>query len=254
MIVKSEAIVLRTMKYRESSRIATLFTKEIGKISVLAKGARDGKSRLGGALQPMNHVGVLFYRKESRDLQLLTQCDLARSFPGLSSDLDKMAAAMAAVELTDAVSPPEEPNGRLFDLLSSTLDAVSRATKQPGNALYYFELHLLGIIGFRPDMRVCAVCRKPVDPRAGGSGVHMSPNGILCPVCSGKGLGLETLSPAVLAVLQRLQETGDPASATRMVLNTRVRGEIAGVLRRFLLGHVEGLRTLRSETVFSSIL
>jgi DNA repair protein RecO (recombination protein O) len=254
MIVKSEAIVLRTMKYRETSRIATLYTKEIGKISVLAKGARDRRSRLGGALQPMNHVGVLFYRKESRDLQLLTQCDIATSYPGLSNDLDRMAAAMAAIELTDAVSPAEEPNRPLFDLLSSTLGAVSRATKQPGNALYYFELHLLGIIGFRPDMRRCAHCRKPVDPVPAGGSVHMTQNGILCAVCSATGLGLEILSPAALAVLQRLQETGDPASATRMVLNGRVRGEIAGVLRRFLLGHVEGLRTLRSESVFSSLL
>jgi DNA repair protein RecO (recombination protein O) len=254
VIVKTEAIVLRTMKYRETSRIATLYTKEIGKISVIAKGARDGRSRMGGALQPMNHVGVLFYMKESRDLQLLTQCDIARSFPGLSTDLDRMAAAMAAVELTDAVSPREEPNHQLFGLLSSTLDAVSGATKQPGNALYYFELHLLGIIGFRPDMRICAGCRKRVDSPAGGKGVHMTANGILCPECSAGGSGLELLTPAALAVLQRLQETGDPASATRMVLDSSVRGEIAGVLRRFLLGHVEGLRTLRSEAVFSSIL
>jgi DNA repair protein RecO (recombination protein O) len=254
MIVKTEAIVLRTMRYRETSRIATLYTQEVGKISVIAKGARDGRSRLGGALQPMNHVGVLLYMKESRDLQLLTQCDIARPFPGLSTDLDRMAAAMAAVELTDAVTPAQEPNRGLFDLLSSTLDAVSHATKQPGNALYYFELQLLAIIGFRPDMRICTNCRKQVEPRAGRGGVRLSANGILCPDCSGKGLGLEPVSPAGLAVLQRLQETGDPASATRMVLSAGVRGEIAGVLRRFLLGHVEGLRTLRSEAVFSSIL
>jgi hypothetical protein len=82
----------------------------------------------------------------------------------------------------------------------------------------------------------------------------MTANGILGPECSGKGLGLELLSPAALAVMQRLQETVDPVSATHMVLNSRVRGEIAGVLRRFLLGHVEGLRTLRSESVFSSLL
>jgi DNA repair protein RecO (recombination protein O) len=254
MIVKSEAIVLRTMKYRETSRIATLYTRELGKISVLAKGARDGRSRLGGALQPMNHVAVLVYMKDSRDLQLLTQCDVVRSYPGLSNDLDRMAAAMAAVELTDAVSPAEEPNTPLFRLLASTLDAVNSATKQPGNALYYFELHLLGIIGFRPDMRLCTNCRKPVDPLPAGGSVHMTGNGILCAVCSERGLGLEILSPSALAVLQRLQETGEPASATRMVLTPKVRGEIAGVLRRFLLGHVEGLRTLRSESVFSSIL
>jgi DNA repair protein RecO (recombination protein O) len=254
MIVKSDAIVLRTMKYRETSRIATLYTKESGKISVLAKGARDGKSRLGGALQPMNHVCVLVYMKESRDLQLLTQCDITRSFPGLTSDLDRMASGMAAVELTDAVSPDGEPNSELFGLLSSTLEAVSSATKQPGNALYYFELHLLGIIGFRPDMRTCAHCRKPVDTPHEGGAVHMTANGVVCAGCSAQGLGLETLSPSALAVLQRLQESADPASATRMVLNARVRGEIAGVLRRFLLAHVEGLRTLRSESVFSSLL
>lgn len=253
MIVKSDAIVLRTMRYRETSRIATLYTKERGKISVLAKGARDGKSKLGGALQPMNHVCALIYVKESRDLQLLTQCDTTRSFPGLTGDLDRMAAGMAAVELTDAVSPAEEPNGELFDLLSTTLEAVSGATKQPGNALYYFELHLLGLIGFRPDMRTCAHCRKPVGIRHEGEAVHLTPNGILCDGCSAKGLGLETLSPSALAVLQRLQESADPATATRMVLNARVRGEIAGVLRRFLLAHVEGLRTLRSESVFSSL-
>ncbi len=253
MIVKTEAIVLRTMKYRETSRIATLYTRERGKISVIAKGARDGRSRLGGALQPMNHVAVLFYMKESRDLQLLTQCDTARSFPGLSTDLDRMAAGMAAVELTDAVSPADEPNGELFDLLSSTLDAVSRATKQPGNALYYFELHLLGIIGFRPDLRQCTICRNPATPAGGGGDVHLGRNGILCAGCAAKGLGLETLSQTALAVIQRLQEAADPASATRMVLTARVRGEIAGVLRRFLLGHVEGLRTLRSESVFSSM-
>ncbi|HMK39832.1 MAG TPA: DNA repair protein RecO [Bacteroidota bacterium] len=254
MIVKSEAIVLRTMKYRETSRIATLYTKEMGKISVIAKGARDRRSRLGGSLQAMSHVGVLFYWKESRDLQLLAQCDSARSHPGLTSDLDRMAAAMAAVELTDAVSPPQEANPALFELLSSTLEGVSCATNQPGNALYYFELHLLRIIGFRPDMRFCALCRNPVGPAAQGGGLRLTQNGIVCAACSAKGLGLETLSPAALAALQRLEETGDPATATRMVLNSRVRGEIAGVLRRFLLSHVEGMRTLRSEAVFSSIL
>ena len=254
MIVKTEAIVLRTMKYRETSRIATLYTKDRGKISVIAKGARDRRSRLGGALQPMNQVAVLFYLKESRDLQLLTQCDTSRPFPGLSADLDRMAAGMAAVELTDAVSPADEPNAELFDLLSSTLDAVSHATNQPGNALYYFELHLLGIIGFKPDLLHCTVCRTPVTPPQGGGELHMARNGILCAGCSAKGLGLETITQTALAVIQRLQEAGDPASATRMVLTPRVRGEIAGLLRRFLLGHVEGLRTLRSESVFSTLL
>ena len=81
----------------------------------------------------------------------------------------------------------------------------------------------------------------------------MTAGGILCADCSRKGTASEPVSPAALGVLQRLQESADPAAATRMVLESRLRGEIAGVLRRFLLGHVEGLRTLRSEAVFSSL-
>ena len=97
MILKTEAIVLRTMKYRETSRIATLYTKEAGKLSVIAKGARDGRSRLAGALQPMNHVAAVIYTRESRELQLLTQCDIIAASRALTDDLDRMAAAMAVV-------------------------------------------------------------------------------------------------------------------------------------------------------------
>jgi len=250
MIVTTDAVVLRTMKYRESSRIAVLYTRELGKISVIARGARDGKSRLGGGLQPMNLVSAVVYVRETRDLQLLTQCDVIVPMHALGADLEKMGAAMAVLELTDAVSPQEEPSGELFDLLRATLGAVSAATKQPGNALYYFELHLLGLIGFQPLLSACASCGRPVEPEAE---LRMSPGGILCRACSRKGPSLEAVSPAALAALRGLQESADPGFATRMVMDAPLRGEISRVLRRHLLAHVEGLRTLRSEAVFSSL-
>ena len=252
MIVTTDAVVLRTMKYRESSRIALLYTRALGKIPVIAKGARDGKSRLGGPLQPMNLVSAVVYVRETREVQLITQCDVLVPMHALSADLEKMGAAMAALELTDAVSPPGEPSGDLFRLLAGTLGAVSGATKQAGNALYYFELHLLGLIGFRPLLGMCASCGRGVEAE-GGEDLHMSQGGILCRACSRTRPVLGPVSPAALAVLRRLQEATDPASATRIVLEPRLRGEIALVLRRYLLAHVEGLRTLRSEAVFSTL-
>jgi DNA repair protein RecO (recombination protein O) len=254
MIVTTEAIVLRTMKYRETSLLAGIYTLGSGKISVIAKGARNGKSRLGATLQPMNHVTAVYYRKESRDLQLLTQCDLVLQHRGLTEDMERMAAGMAIVELVDAVTPAEEENAPLFALLAQTLAAASNATKNPGNALYYFEMRLLGNLGFRPDMHRCYNCGTPVDGAGSGRGLHMGFNGILCAECSAKGLGLQPLSAPAVRVLQRLQEFDGAEAATRITLSPGVRGEIAGVLRRFLLGHVEGLRTLRSEAVFSSLL
>jgi len=252
MIVTTDAIVLRTMKYRESSRIAVLYTRDLGKVSVMAKGARDGKSRLGGALQPMNIVSAVMYVRESRDLQLLTQCDVLRPMHALAAALEKMGPAMAALELTEAVSPPAEPSGEMFDLLAGTLGAVSDATKQPGNALYYFELHLLGLIGFRPMLSRCAACGRAAEGQGTGE-LHMSPGGILCRECSRRGSALEAVSPAALAALRMLQESADPAAPTRMVLDAPLRGEIARLLRRLLQTHVEGLRTLRSEAVFATL-
>ncbi|HUI11654.1 MAG TPA: DNA repair protein RecO [Bacteroidota bacterium] len=252
MIVTTNAVVLRTMRYRETSRIAVLYTRELGKISVIAKGARDGKSRLGGALQPMNLVACVLYVKETRELQLITQCDLVVPMHALGADLEKMGPAMAALELTEAVSPPGEPSGEIFDLLAETLRAVSGATKHPGNALYYFELHLLGLIGFRPLLTQCASCGKGVET-AGEGDLRMSRGGILCRACSRREPGLEAVSAAALAALRRLQESASPAAATHMVLDAPLRGEIARLLRHYLQAHVEGLRTLRSEAVFSSL-
>lgn len=254
MIVTTDAIVLRTMKYRETSLLAVLYTLALGKISVIAKGARDGKSSLGASLQPMNHVTAVFYKKETRDLQLLTQCDVLHPNRGLTENMERMAAGMAIVELADAVTPAEEENPRLFELLARTLAAASSATKNPGNALYYFEMRLLENLGFRPDVHRCYNCGTPVDASGPAHGLHMGFNGILCADCSAKGLGLQPLSAPAVRVLQRLQEIDGAEAVTRITLPPAVRGEIAGVLRRFLLGHVEGLRTLRSEAVFSSLL
>ena len=254
MLTTTEAVVLRTRKFRESSLLAVLFTLACGKVSVIAKGARGRKSRVAAALQPMNHVAAVFYKKESRDLHLLSQCDLVRQQGRLTDAMDRLAAGMAIVELVDAVTPAEEQNPALFSLLIRSLAAASSATKNVENALYYFEMSLLENLGFRPDVHHCYNCGTAVDVTGSGRGLHMGFNGILCADCSAKGLGLQPLSSAAARVLQRLQEIEDPEAVTRIALPPPVRGEIAGVLRRFLLGHVEGLRTLRSESVFSSLL
>jgi DNA repair protein RecO (recombination protein O) len=253
MIVTSEAIVLRTMKYRESSLIATLLTHNHGKLSVLAKGGRDRKSRVAGSLQAMNHVSAVYYMKEGRDLHLLSQCDLVRPFHGLTRDLERMSSGLALVELTSAVIPAEEADLPLFNLVAESLAAINDATKNVENALYFFEMHLLEHLGFKPDLHHCFRCRTPIDEREASRGLHMSQHGILCAACSRAGFGLEELTAPAVKVLQRLQEVEYASGVTHFVLPPRLRGEIAGVLRRFLQGHIEGLRTLRSETVFSTL-
>ncbi|HEV8538897.1 MAG TPA: DNA repair protein RecO, partial [Bacteroidota bacterium] len=98
-IVTTEAIVLKSMKYRETSRIVTFYTRSFGKIPGIVKGARQAKSKYGTSLQPMSYVSLVFYRKEGREIQTVSQCDLMKSFRHLAEDMEKMAVGMAMIEL-----------------------------------------------------------------------------------------------------------------------------------------------------------
>ncbi|MBI5473011.1 MAG: DNA repair protein RecO [Ignavibacteriae bacterium] len=131
MIVKTEAIVLSAMKFRDTSKIVRLYTKEFGKVSVIAKGARDAKSKFRGGLEPTNHVACVIYRHSNRELQLLSQCDIVQSFRTLSDNLEKMFAALSAVELVDLVSHGEDENQTLFTLLLNHIRVVNDATNHP---------------------------------------------------------------------------------------------------------------------------
>jgi DNA repair protein RecO (recombination protein O) len=257
MIVTTEAVVLRTRKYRETSTIVSLYTRAFGKISAIAKGARDRKGKFGSALLPMSYVSAVMYKKENRDLQLLSQCDLLESFRALSDDLQRMAPGMMVVELVDIIAHSEEENQPLFRLLVSTLKSINIATKNASLALYFFEMKLLELLGFKPNLHRCAECSSALDEATLASGrkeLHLSPAGLVCPSCSARGLGLEPVSAPATRILQRLQELTDVDAATRISMTQKTRNEVAGTLRKYLETHVEGLGRLKAEAVFSSIL
>jgi DNA repair protein RecO (recombination protein O) len=234
-----------------------LYTKEFGKLSVIAKGARDEKRKFGSALEPMNAVAAVLYKKEQHDLHLLTQCDLTEPFGRLSDDMERMSAAMTVVELIDVVTNGEEHNVRLFAALVDTLRAINSATKNSINALYYLEMKLAEIMGFQPNYHTCLHCLTPLDEHSvdsSGAEIHLSLGGAACSKCSHHSLGHERLSAAGVRVLQRLQDMRDAGSALPIVLSPSLKQEVGSTLRRYLQRHIEHLRTLKSETVFAAIM
>ncbi|MBI4536083.1 MAG: DNA repair protein RecO [Ignavibacteriae bacterium] len=256
MIVKTEAIVLRSMKYRETSKIVRLYTRRYGKISVIAKGARDSKNRFGSALEPMNYVSTVVYKKDNRDLHLLSQCDMVRPFRLLSEDMERMSAAMAVIELIDAVTHSEEENEPLFTLVLRVLEAINNATKNSITALYFFEMRLSEILGFRPNFQRCSVCSGRIDLEllvGEHQEMQVGPTGILCKACEQRGIGSRTISLSGVSVLQQLQESDDLDEVMRISIDARVGGEVGSALRQHLHSHVDGLRRLKSEKVFATI-
>lgn len=150
-ILKSEGVVLRRIKYSETSLILTFYTKDQGKISLIAKGARNPKSKFVGSLEPATYASIVYYHKDSRDLQLLSEIEIIQSNSSIIENLRKSAVAMAILNLVDSTLTEVEPNEDVYGLLVNTLSALN-SEKQDVALLWYFEIQLLKMIGFEIDV------------------------------------------------------------------------------------------------------
>jgi DNA repair protein RecO (recombination protein O) len=160
---------------------------------------------------------------QGRNLDIVTGAQVLHSFLHLKEDLVRLGRASYICELADAFAPEGQEDRRLFDLLLSSLGSLAEAGE---GVLRYFELRLLGLTGYGPELRVCPSCRTtlaspgPFCPSLGGS---------LCPACALKEAGAFPLSPAAFQALRYFQ-TADLASALRVELEPPLLKELGRVL------------------------
>lgn len=150
-IVKSEAFVLKTLKYGESSKIVSLFTRNFGKISAIVKGARNLKSKFGGTLESMNYIDAILYLKHDRDLQLLSGAEYRRTFPMILKDFDKLAVAYRIIEIANKSVISNDANPLMFDLLIDVYTALDSAVNKYNYYILLFQIEIAKILGVRPD-------------------------------------------------------------------------------------------------------
>ena len=182
-IVKTEAVVLSKMDYRDSSSILTLYTKDYGKISVIHKGARSPKSKKGFIAEPLNHLQIIIYRKDSRDLQLLSSADLISHFPHIKEDLDKLKYSLAILELVKNLTPEGEENTKLFNSLTRILFLLDSSDEGPKVTFGRFFLFFLKEIGYEIQLKKCSSCQNNL--MNGDNLGYNSELGIFCSQCSG---------------------------------------------------------------------
>ena len=164
---KGTALVLRTTDWSDTSRIATLWTRECGKVRILAKGGRRLKSNFESALDLLTVCSIVLLRKSSGGLDLLTEAQVVRRFPQLRTDLQALYAGYYVAELLADWTEDYDPHPNLFDEALATLETVGSRLpgEQPtatGLRLARFELVLLRELGYSPVLEACAVCQKPV--------------------------------------------------------------------------------------------
>lgn len=159
-IVKTEAIVLSKMDYSDTSIITNLFTKDYGKFSVILKGGRNPKNRMGALIDIPNYLNIVFYKKENRELQLLSNADLIDHFPEIKSDFDKIIYAFAVVEVIKKLIPDNELHQKLFNGVVRILTLMNTSNEAVEILFSRFFLFFLEEIGFQVQLNECSICGK----------------------------------------------------------------------------------------------
>ena len=249
MIQKAEAVVLKTLNHGDTSKIITLYSREFGRLKLIAKGVRSPKSKAMGLFQPTRHIQVIYYTKATSDLQLFKSGELIDGFFGLEEDFDRLTLAQVMVELLNRSVEDEESHPRLFQLLVDSLSRLSNREIASAEAYWFFHTHLLRELGFRPHVGHCSVCRGTLDEGASlGNGTSQ----LECVKCHQPGHDSVFVSASVLQELNGLLDVNWEA-VEKTKLNARERRSLWDFLWQFTFYHIESARNMKSLKVLRQL-
>ena len=201
---KTEAIVLRSIRYGEADRILHLYSEDRGRLGAIAKGARRVKSRLGGRIEPFARVNLIL-RQGRGDLCTLTGADTVHAHPALRERRASLDRATQACDAVLRLLDSNEPNRPAYNLLArelALLDASPEAAVR--SQALAFRLKLLLAAGFAPELAACASCGE----REHLGAFSAAAGGVVCPGCEAGSfpLGAEAHSFLVDALSRPLTE------------------------------------------------
>ncbi|MFA6233198.1 MAG: DNA repair protein RecO [Bacteroidota bacterium] len=247
MIVKTDAIILRSMKYGETSKILTLYTREFGRMSVIVKGARGEKTKFGAALDVMSHSSVVMYKKDQRELQLLTQADLLQQYRGIIDHPERLMYGFALLEFLTVTVHGEEAHEDLYTVLETSLAALNADDARPAAVLLHYLLRLIHALGIGLDAQHCTRCRadlgdeSTLQNHAAFSEIH---GGFTCSQCppapNSMQTGIETVG------VLRWLDTHAVGLSSKLSISDRAAKEGMQLLQRHLASHVPEMRKVKS--------
>ncbi len=197
-LIKTSGIVLRTTKYGETGLIATLLTKDFGRVSAIAQGVRTKKSGLRAGLQLFSYSEIVMYKaKQKNGLYHLDEMEVLEGFSGIRSDLDKMAYATYFAEAAKEAANEDSPDDEILSLTLNTLFAVDRGLCDFEKIKTVFEWRLAAILGYAPSLDGCAACGA-----AEVMGLSVGGGTVFCEKCGADRSDIARLTPAMCSIVE----------------------------------------------------
>jgi len=231
-VEKSQAVVLRSVPFGETSAVVTLYCRDLGKVRALAKGAWRPKSGFDGGLDLLSTSQVLVLRRSAGGLDLLTEACLEHRFR-VAASLPAVAGGMHVAELLDGLTADADPQPELFDAAHSTLRRLSGSCAPDAAVaavVVAAELAILRLTGHAPALARCAACGAP--PSAGRVAFGLLDGGALCSRCRAGRRSVISVSQPALVALRGLADACPPATDSR--LEPAVGGEVRAVMDAYL--------------------
>jgi len=226
--LRVDAVVLRHSDWGEADRLLIIFSQQGGKLRVIAKGARKPRSRKAGHLEPFTRVDLLLAR--GSEWWILTQAETIDAYLPLRDDLMRTAQAAYVVELLDRFNYEEGPNPSVYRLLVETLERLS-ASLDADLAVRFFEVRLLDLMGYRPQLFHCAGCGDEI--KAVDQFFSAEQGGVLCPKCGVRYPGGMPVSVDALRYFRHFQRSSYE-QAVKAQPEERVRREWEALMQHYL--------------------
>lgn len=244
MIAKTEGIVLKSFDFRETSRIATFFTRDFGKVKGVLKGIRKDPRKFSSSVDRFSVNEIVYYQYRNSDIHLISHCDMKNYYNGLRQDLKRMTAASYAAELIDTVMAPEEHNAEIYQLLQDFLKNL-QTVEDINKLVHMFQIKILSLSGFRPHLESCVRCTAAI---TSATRFNLRLGGLVCLKCQDVSGEAMAISKGAVASIRHVQQT-PWAHAMRLGLDEPIKKELKYVLNHFLVFHLE--RHLRSTRFLS---
>lgn len=232
------ALVLRTVDVFETSVVATLFTRDLGQVAVLAKGARRLRSPVQGGLDVLGISDIVLFPKASEALDLLAEAAPVERFASLRRDLAALYAGYYIAELLTSLTDIHDPHPRLFDAARITLRHLGDADLRT-RRIMRFELACLRELGLMPVLDRCAQCGAPVELADGRVLFGPASGGVICARC---GPGLPHVVRLSFKDLEVIRDLSSPGNAWRELDARHAMLAPASETVGALIGHVMGHR------------
>ncbi len=205
MTQRTQGLVIRVSDWSETSRVATLWTRDYGKVRVLAKGGRRLRSNFEIALDLLNWCRVVLLRKTTGAMDLLIEAQVIEGFGALRRQLPTLYAGYYVAELLGEGTVEDDPHPTLHDEAVRALKEFGEAGDRLGLRLASFELAMLSELGYRPRLRHCVDCGSEVGEEE-GLYFHPWAVGMICRRCRERRQGGMYLGRGVWSRLRELRD------------------------------------------------